>query len=87
MSAGDIFLSGRCGVSYLYNSGPGNIHADSLITDITFAGNHDTGLIYANAYSLLEAEVDYLGDIYYVGTPDSLLVRETNKGRVLPIIR
>lgn len=87
VSAGDIFLSGRCGVSYLYNSGPGNIHADSLRTDITFAGNHDTGLIYTNTIGLLEAEVDYSGDIYYVGSPDSLVVRESNTGRVLPLIR
>lgn len=87
VSSGDINLLGRCGVSYLYNSGAGTIHAQHLATDITFAGNHDTGLIFVNAASLLEAEVDYIGDIYYAGTPDSLLVHESNKGRVLPLIQ
>lgn len=85
VSTGDITLSGKAGLSYVFNSGNGFIYAENLLTDITFLGNHNTGKCYVNAKDWLEVEIDYSGDVYYRGNPPLIKKNITGTGKLIQL--
>lgn len=82
-SVGDIRVAGHAGVSYIFNSGNGFIHAEDLTTDITFLGNHDTGDSFVNAGHILEATINYSGDVFYSGNPAVIKQFGTGSGKLI----
>jgi len=85
VAAGDLKVTGKTGVSYVYNSGYGYVFAEDLSSDITFCGNHNTGNCYVNAKDRLEAEITFEGNVYYKGRPSRITESITGSGKLLPL--
>jgi len=76
--AGDITLSGKSEMSFLYNSSNGFLYCSDLQTTKTFVSNSGTGDIYLNVDSSLIAFIHFVGSIFYKGNPSE--IEEVNDG-------
>jgi hypothetical protein len=77
---GDLYLSGKTGVSYVWNSGNGFFHGKGLETDYTFIAHQGTGNCYVYPKIHLGATILHIGNIYYKGEPEIFFdIRGTGK--------
>ena len=67
---GDLNISGKTGVSYVWNSGNGFFYGENLNTVFTYISTRGTGDCYVNADIELGATILHIGDIYYKGNPE-----------------
>ena len=67
---GDLNISGKTGVSYVWNSGNGFFFGENLNTNYTFISTKGTGDCYVNAVTDLGATILHIGNIYYRGNPE-----------------
>ena len=78
-------LSGSAALNYLYQAGNGYTDAGELQTGYTFVTNKGTNDLKVNAGYLLYAQINYLGNVYYKGTPTELSSDITDKGKLIKI--
>jgi hypothetical protein len=81
----DVNYHGHIGVHYFYYNGNGPFNTLNCQSDIVFTENKGTNDIKIFATKFLDAKSTYVGNIYYKGTPDSLRVREFDKGKIIRI--
>ena len=80
----DVQLSGRTGVSYIYNHGIGPVDALNLKSDITFITNNSIGNSYVHVLNMLDARIEYHSNIYYRGNPSGITASITGSGQLIP---
>jgi hypothetical protein len=84
MGSADFVLHGACNIVNLYGGDYGLIQAKNLQTDIAYVTNRGTNDIYVRARKLLDASIQSIGNIYYTGNPDSLIIKKHGSGEVIP---
>lgn len=67
---GDLEISGKNIVSYVWNSGNGFFYGKDLETAYTFITNMGTGDCFINSNVHLGATILHVGNIYYKGDPE-----------------
>lgn len=80
----DLEVSGFSGVSYLYSAGNGKVDLSNLNTGYTFLTSKSTNNTYVSATKELYVWIDYVGDVYYKGSPYLIDTIYTGSGRLLP---
>lgn len=65
----DVKGKGTVGVNYVYAAGQGSIDYSGIETGYTFITNKGTNDCYINVQKELNAEIFYVGYIYYKGNP------------------
>jgi len=84
MGTADFNLHGNCSICLIYAGDYGLIQATNLQTGYAYVTNHGTNDIYVRARQLLDASIESIGNIYYTGNPDSLVVKIHGSGQVIP---
>lgn len=79
----DIYAEGEIGVAYVYSAGYGKIDMDDLDADDVYIANKGTNDLYIKAHNRIDAEISYLGNIYYKGNPSQVDQTITNSGRLI----
>ncbi len=80
----DFECSGSTDYLYAYSSSYGIFRLEELTSSDAFIWNKGTGDIYVNASNSLEIFLDYTGDVYYTGNPETLNITATNNGQAIP---
>jgi hypothetical protein len=79
----DFTLNGWSESIYVYNNGLGPVDCRNLGSDFTFVTNSSTNDCFVNARKKLDVRIEYLGNIYYSGNPDSISSKITGEGRLI----
>ena len=65
----DLTLHGKCAIMGIYHSGEGFLHAEDLQTDYAWTYSSASGDEYLNAKVELDANITWVGNVYYHGNP------------------
>jgi hypothetical protein len=79
----DLTLKGNLNFCYLYHTGTGNVNTHKLVAPFLHAHSRGTGSFRLQTYSTFIAEVRSEGNVYYRGTPTTLLTDVTGKGKLV----
>lgn len=81
----DLYVQGHIGVTYAYSSGYGKIDMSETDSDDIYIANFGTNDLYIKANKRIDAELSYVGNIYYRGNPSQIDEKYTNSGRLINI--
>lgn len=81
----DVILEGTANKAYIYSNGHGNIEARELLINHAAIHSRMTADIYVSVMHTLGASIEYLGNVYYRGTPQLLWLNQTHKGKLIKI--
>ncbi len=81
----DATISGFSGVSYLSSGSQGSIDALHLRTGYTYLLNKGVSDIYLWAEKELKAQIDYLGDVYFKGSPYRIHKSGKGEGQLIKL--
>lgn len=79
---GDTYISGSAGISYLWISGMGFLHAKNFICNYNYVTNRSTGDCYVSAIKEAGAYIYKSGDIYLYGKPDTVISKIHGIGKL-----
>ena len=77
-------LRGHCSISSVYAGDFGPFDCRDLTTGYTFVTNRGSNDCYINVSQYLDATINSIGNIYYRGTPDSIITHINGSGKVIP---
>lgn len=80
----DFYGAGKSAVAYYYSAGYGKMDFRNIETEKIFMNNRGTNDMYVYAKELIEARIEYSGNIYYKGNP-SIKKEITGSGQMLPL--
>lgn len=80
----DFECSGSSEFLYAYSSGYGIFRLEEVTSVDAYIWNKGTGDIYVNASNSLEILLNYIGDVYYTGNPETLNITSTHNGQAIP---
>jgi len=85
MGSAYVHLHGTCGVSSLYAGDFGLFRCDDLKTGYSFITNQGSNDCYVNAFHYLDATIASIGNIYYAGNPDSVVMHLKGSGKLIKL--
>lgn len=80
----DFECIGNTDYLYAYSSSYGIFKLEELTSGDAYIWNKGTGDIYVNASNSLEIILDYIGDVYYTGNPETLNITTNHDGQAIP---
>lgn len=80
----DISLFGKVKAQYIYNNGLGPVNALGLASFYSFVHNRGTNDCFVKVSDRLEANIEYYGNIYYLGDPPVIISWITGEGKLIP---
>ncbi|MBU0487109.1 MAG: DUF2807 domain-containing protein [Bacteroidetes bacterium] len=80
---GDLELSGKAGISYIYSNGFGILDAQHFDADTTVVTLMNLGDAYVSAGYFLAAGINYLGNVYYRGNPTTIINNDAGEGALI----
>jgi hypothetical protein len=83
LGTADIRLHGICNISSVFAGDYGLIQCSGLETGYSYAKNYGSNDCYVKASKYLQATIGSVGNIYYLGEPDSLQTYIYGSGAVL----
>lgn len=78
-------IKGRTKNSIVYQFGTGMIDARNLISEYTYLKNFGTNDCYVNVTKELEAKINDIGNVYYIGNPYSIKTEYTGSGKLIKL--
>jgi hypothetical protein len=79
----DIIANGVCESLYQYNGGNGYIRALGLQANKAWITSRSTGDCFVNTNELLDARIEYQGDVYYKGQPITIQQAISGSGKLI----
>jgi hypothetical protein len=79
----DFKLHGHCSISTIYAGDFGFFDCKDLITGYSFVTNRGSNDCYVRVSQYLEANINSIGNIYYTGTPDTIVTNINGAGQVI----
>jgi hypothetical protein len=83
--AGDLNISGKSNVCYLYSAGNGKADLLNLTNGSIYMNNKSTNSCYVNVVHELDVKIGYVGDVYYKGDPDIIITDITGSGKLIKL--
>jgi hypothetical protein len=83
--SGDLNISGKSDVCYLYSAGNGKADLLNLTNGILYMNNKSTNNCFVNAVHELDVNIGYVGDVYYTGDPDTIITDITGSGKLIKL--
>lgn len=77
-----ITVKGTGERAYVYNAGEGYIFMQNFTAQQSFVVHNGTGDCHIKAERFLDISLEYVGDVYYYGQPDTLNKTITGSGRI-----
>lgn len=81
----DIKADGKAELQYIYHVGYGKIDCLEMISDNVYINNRGTNDIFTNATNILDAKIEYVGNIYYKGSPVTINQKITGTGKLIKL--
>ncbi|MCF8233391.1 MAG: DUF2807 domain-containing protein [Bacteroidales bacterium] len=81
----DLHISGKSTVTYIYAASYGPFYCSELDSKFTYINNKGTNDCYVRAEVELGASIEYLGNIYYYGNPESILKTISGEGKLIKL--
>lgn len=81
----DLYVEGRVLTQYNYNAGYGKMNCVNLQSDNVFMRNKGTNDVLVTSTQKLEAEIGYIGNIYYKGNPAEIKSQITGSGKLIKL--
>ena len=81
----DIHLHGMCDICSVYAGDYGPIQCGDLQTIYSYTKNYGSNDCYVKASHFLDATIGSIGNIYYIGDPDTLQTHISGTGSVIRI--
>ena len=82
----DMHFKGKSNVTYIYASSYGPVYCENLDSKFTYVNNRGTNDCYVRASVALEVTIEYLGNIYYYGTPAIVKENVTAEGELIKLV-
>jgi hypothetical protein len=83
MGTADFKLHGHSSITSIFSRDFGLIDARDLTTGYTFVKNEGSNDCYVNCSQFMEATIGSIGNIYYTGSPDSVITYIYGSGQVI----
>jgi hypothetical protein len=83
--AGDITTHGTCNEMDIYNTGNGFSVNEDCVNGYSWVYSKTTGKVTIAAANLIICEIDGSGNVYYKGTPNTIMNSENSTGKLLPL--
>ncbi|MFH0865167.1 MAG: DUF2807 domain-containing protein [Bacteroidota bacterium] len=80
----DLTVKGVSDVCYLYSAGNGPADLRYFKTKGTYMTNKSTADCYVWTTDEIDAWIDYVGNVYYTGSPGKITYKYTGSGRLIP---
>ncbi len=81
----DIIAEGVSNLQYIYHVGYGSINNLLLDCKQVFINNRGTNDIYVFTKDMLDAKIEYIGNIYYQGSPGTIHQNITGTGKLIKL--
>jgi len=81
----DIIAEGTADNLYMYHVGYGIMNCLLLESQNVYINNRGTNDIYTNAENILDAKIEYIGDIFYKGSPGTINQQITGTGKLIKL--
>ncbi len=81
----DFNIRGKTSYNYVWAAGYGLMDCRNLRADNVTVINKGTNSCFVNAKNSLDAEIDYTGNIYYIGKPNSISTKIDGIGKLLQL--
>ncbi|MBK7965903.1 MAG: DUF2807 domain-containing protein [Bacteroidetes bacterium] len=81
----DLYAEGQAGTQYNYNAGFGVLNCEKLLGVNNYVHNKGTNQIYVNSSTILEVNIDYSGNVYYKGNPNTIKQSITGSGKLIKL--
>ncbi len=81
----DIIAEGIAEKQYIYHVGYGVINCLLVDSKEVFINNRGTNDIYTKTKNLLDAKIEYIGNIYYQGSPGTINQNITGAGKLIKL--
>jgi len=81
----NINISGITGLSFNYLAGYGRIDNRKLISKQVYLENKSSNDMYVHSTLTLEATINNIGNVYYVGNPPNILESGTGSGKLIKL--
>ncbi len=78
-------LCGASNFAHYYINGYGTIEATNCIVKDLSVHARGTNNVFVNASKTLGVTIDYIGNVYYKGSPHILWLAENNKGKLIKV--
>lgn len=79
----DITLHGNCSICSIYQGDFGIFHCKEMKTGYNYTTNKGSNDCYINVYQYLDATIGSIGNIYYMGNPDSVKTKIYGAGQLI----
>lgn len=83
--AADIKAEGTSINQYIYHVGYGEINALGVSSENVYINNRGTNDIFIRTKNLLDAKIEYTGNIYYNGNPGTINQQITGTGKLIKL--
>jgi hypothetical protein len=81
----DLFVKGFAHQLYAYARNSGSFRMQEFICENVYTNNQSSSDSYFNVKNQLEALVQYVGNTYYIGNPNQIIKKESNKGKLIKL--
>lgn len=82
-SVADITVKGKINIQYLFNNAQGFIDARAVENSYTYMRSNSTNDCKVRVKDVLDAEIEYQGNIYYYGNPTTVNLKQTGTGKLI----
>lgn len=79
----DLNITGFSGVAYIYAASYGPVHCENMNSKFVYINNRGTNDCFVRATEILEATIEYMGNIYYYGDPKVVISNITGSGQLI----
>ncbi len=81
----DLHMTGFSGVTHIYAASYGPFFCQDLYSKFIYITNKGTNDCYINVSEELYAKIEYMGNIYYYGNPESVATELTGSGQLIKL--
>lgn len=82
-SVADLTVKGKIQINYLFNNAQGFIDTREVENSYTYMRSNSTNDCKVRVKDLLDAEIEYQGNIYYYGNPTTVNLKKTGTGNLI----
>ena len=82
-SVADLTVKGKIAIQYLFANAQGFIDARDVENSYTYIRSNSTNDCKVRVKDVLDAEIEYQGNIYYYGNPTTVHLKRTGTGNLI----
>jgi len=82
---GSFVVQGKAQLMYVYHNGNSKLFFKQLAVDTLFVDQRSNNDIFVKVNKVFTVSIHYVGNVFYVGMPSSLLLKKSGKGELIHV--